>query len=62
MYQKHLIKLILHIPIILLHQFDKTLLHHPKYPPHTSLRATVNSLPALGSALAQYRASLTPMR
>ena len=50
MQQKRLIKLVLHVPIILLHQFDKTLLHQSKYPPHTSLRTTVNSPPALGSA------------
>lgn len=33
MQQKRLIKLVLHIPIILLYQFDKTLLHQSKYPP-----------------------------
>ena len=33
MQQKRLIKLVLHIPIILLHQFDKTLLHQSKYTP-----------------------------
>ena len=33
MQQKRLIKLVLHIPLILLHQFDKTLLHQSKYTP-----------------------------
>lgn len=33
MQQKRLTKLVLHIPIILLYQFDKTLLHQSKYPP-----------------------------
>ena len=33
MQQKCLIKLVLHIPIILLYQFDKTLLHQPNMPP-----------------------------
>ena len=33
MQQKRLIKLVLHIPIILLYQFDKTLLHRSKYTP-----------------------------
>lgn len=33
MQQKRLIKLVLHIPIILLYQFDKTLLHQSNIPP-----------------------------
>lgn len=33
MQQKRLIKLVLHIPIILLYQFDKTLLHQLNMPP-----------------------------